>query len=110
MGKTNYKEGAIVLIVIVTLAGIAFAVLSASAKTTAQTEIEQIGLEEFKLFDDGVTYMVKSEGFLYKVTGVYLVVDDELYDCVPNGYHTNQFMNPLCFEIILRNELDRRGL
>ena len=55
MGKTNYKEGAIVLIVIVMLAGIAFAVLSASAKTTAQTEIEQIGLEEFKLFDDGVT-------------------------------------------------------
>ncbi len=111
MGETNYKEGAIVLIVIVILAGLALAVLSASAKTTVQAEIKEEGLVEFKLYEDGVTYLVKSDGgFLYDVQGVNILVGDDIIDCVPDGYHKNQYMTPLCLEIILRHELDRRGL
>ncbi len=89
-----------------------YSFIEADARPTIQTQIEQEGLKELQLFDDGVTYMVKNDGggIIYIVQDVYVVIDDNLIDCVPDGWHKNQYMTPLCLEIILRHELDRRGL
>jgi len=60
--------------------------------------------ETFKVFDDGVTYIVeKKNAWLYEVDGISIFHDGVEYDCTPNGYHNNQYLNPVCIEIILRS-------
>ena len=58
----------------------------------------------FKLFEDGVTYKVhEGHGFLYDAPDVSIIHEGNEYDCLPDGYHSNQYLSPFCVEIILRS-------
>jgi len=36
-------------------------------------------------------------------TYINIVYNGTEYDCQPSGYHDNQYLNPMCVEIILRS-------
>lgn len=73
-----------------------------AGKNTIQNLVGEDGT--YKIFEDGVTYKVKSEGnWLYEADDINIIYDGVEYDCVPDGYHSNQFLSPLCVEIIMRS-------
>lgn len=58
----------------------------------------------FKIFDDGVTW-VKTPHSSYFGTQLYsnnILHEGKLYDCMPDDYHRNQYLDPTCIEIIVR--------
>lgn len=58
----------------------------------------------FKVFDDGITYIIENKnGWLYQIEGFKILHEGEIYDCTPDGYHLNQFLSPVCVEIIMRS-------
>lgn len=100
LGQTNYKEGAIVLLVIVILAGIAFFVLSVNAEES----------RTWKNFDDGVEYFYFEYNADWTIKrGIGVIHNGETINCYEPVAHGGTITLE-CFEIILRHELDRRGL
>jgi hypothetical protein len=69
------------------------------------TPIEgNISPKYFKVFPDGVTYVkYKGDIFGYTSSAIDIIYNGTTYDCQPIGYHENQYLNPVCVEIILRS-------
>ena len=58
----------------------------------------------FKLYEDGVTWKITEEhGFLYDAPNISIIKHGLEFDCLPDGYHANQYLNPICVEIIMRS-------
>ena len=71
---------------------------------TAETTFRASDNTKFKVFEDGVTYIAGDSGGMFEPhTYVNIIHEGVEYDCQPTGYHDNQYLNPVCVEIILRS-------
>lgn len=55
----------------------------------------------FKVFDDGIMYKTYLKG--WGIEEVNILYNGTEYECQPDGYHYNQYLNPICVEIIMRS-------
>jgi hypothetical protein len=71
---------------------------------SAETTYHPPNNTKFKVFEDGVTYTAGDSGGIFSPhTYINIVYNGTEYDCQPSGYHNNQYLNPVCVEIILRS-------
>ena len=59
----------------------------------------------FKVFPNGVTYVTNNGamGFWNTDNHIDILYNGTTYDCQPTAYHENQYLSPICVEIILRS-------
>ena len=110
MGENNWREGGVVLLIIVVIGVLAFAYLSIANASEAEPYREYYNNDQWKNFNDGVEYF----DYMYKdgwsnAHGIGIILDGEKINCYRGIGHSGT-VTPDCFEIILRHELDRRGL
>lgn len=65
----------------------------------------------WKIFDDGVTYWYQDKGDAFtRNADMGILVDGKYIRCDNSMFMHGGILDPQCVEIILRHELDRRGL
>lgn len=78
-----------------------------SSKVLSSIFPEKGGYKTFKVFDDGVMYKT-SKSWMGTET-IEIIYDGVTIDCEPDGYHMNQYLNPICVEIIMRTSLEAQN-
>ncbi len=91
------------IVIFTLLISLAVSIVSAEAgKVRIYDVVEEDGT--FQIFEDGVTYkVIEGSGFLYDAPDVRIIHNGIEFDCLPDGYHSNQWISPFCIEIILRS-------
>lgn len=68
-------------------------------------------LETWKIFDDGVTYWLEdNSSWGNRNIDIGVMLDGEQIKCDNFMFMHGGIISPECVEVILRHELDRRGL